>query len=349
MIQNSDIKGKKILLLMPTFFNYQQLLIEELESKGAIVDFVENKQLALDFVSPTCKLRFIRKILFSIFDLKWNYIKSRINLQKKYDIFLCVNGFSFDKKIISSLKSVNPDIKTILYLWDSTSMYDWGHIVSLFDTSFTFDPLDAQKLGIKYLANFYPKNINCDNLESNNSIFFVGTQHSDRYYVIKSILEKNSISTNNIKLLIKYKHFLHNKLVYRFMKNLGSSYAKSYSINYELVEKVIKDDFLIYDSIRQDEILSMMQNSCCVLDIQAPTQVGLPHQMIMALAMGKKIITVNGWIKNYDFYDSKQILIIDRNNPIITNSFIFSNFNVLEIHKSIKKSRIDNWVNEIVS
>lgn len=342
-----NIKGKKILLLMPDFFNYPKILIEELESRGAIVFLVENRLLPLDFESPQCKFRFFRKILFRFFSIKWIYLNSKIDLNEKYDFFLCVNGFLFDKRIITKLKLVNPNIKAFLYLWDSTNMFEWKNITVYFDKSFTFDPLDAEKLNINYLANFYPKNIEKCNVEISEDLFFVGTQHADRYELIKRIVRNNKISTQNIKLYVKYRNILHNKVTYNILKNLKNSFAKKYSLNYELVERKIIEDFLVYDSMSSIEIADMMRVSRCVLDIQAPTQVGLPHQLIVALAMGKKIITVNEWILNYDFYNPDQILLIDRDNPIMSDSFLKKEFEIEEVSESIKQSRIDNWVNVI--
>lgn len=342
-----NIEEKKVLLLMPDFFNYPKLLIEELESRGAIVFFIENRLLPLDFESPQCKFRFFRKILFRLFNIKWIYLNSKIDLDEKYDFFLCVNGFLFDKRIITKLKSVNPNIKTFLYLWDSTKMYEWKNISAYFDRSFTFDPLDADKLNINYLANFYPKNIERNYGVIYEDLFFVGTQHADRYELIKKIVQNNKVSTQNIKLYVKYRNVLHNKLLYKILKNLNNSFAISYSLNYELIERIIKEDFLVYNSINSGEIANMICVSRCVLDIQAPTQVGLPHQLIVALAMGKKIITVNKWILNYDFYNPDQILVIDRDNPIIPDSFIKKEFELEDICESIKQSRIDNWVNVI--
>lgn len=342
-----NIEGKKILLLMPNFFNYPKLLIEELESRGATVIFVENKLLPFDYDSPLCKFRFFRKVVFLLFSIKYNYLTAKTNFKEKYDFFLCINGFLFDKRIILKLKAANPNIKTLLYLWDSTNMFEWKNITQYFDKSFTFDPLDAEKLNISYLPNFYPKSIEKNNRKTSEDLFFVGTQHADRYEFLKKIIQINRISTKSIKLYVKYKHSLHSKFIYYILKRSKGSFAQKYCLNYDLVERIIKDDFLIYESMSPEKISDLISLAKCVLDIQAPTQVGLPHQLIIALAMGKKIITVNSWMVNYDFYNPNQILIIDRDNPIISSNFLKREFEVEEVSASIKRSRIDNWVDII--
>jgi cellobiose-specific phosphotransferase system component IIB len=345
---SKDLDGKHVLLLMPNFFNYSGILIDELEGRGAIVDFIENKQLPFDFVSPRCKFRLLRKLVFTIFDLKWNHIKKQLHNNKSYDYFFCINGFLFDKRIISKLKESNSSIKTILYLWDSTDMFDWEGIENFFDKSFSFDPMDSEKLKIQYITNFYPKDVIKDDFIKND-IFFVGTQHSDRYEVLKKVVENNNVSINNIKLLIKYKNVLHNKFIYHILRKFNNQFSLNYAKNYELIERLRRDPFLIYSPISSDTIIKLMNESRFVLDIQAPNQVGIPHQMMRALSMGKQIITTNSWIKNYDFYNPKQILIIDRNNPVLSKEFLESDFQIDEIHDVIKKSRIDNWIDIIFS
>lgn len=343
-----NLKGKKILLLMPQFFNYSTLLINELERRGAVVEFVENKIQRFDPASPQCKMRFLRQIYYDLFSLRWRYLKKLIYTKVSYDIFLCINGFSFDGKLVQKLRETNPDIHCVLYLWDSTKMYDWGGITSYFDKSFSFDPLDAQQLGISYLANFYPRDVELTNATLTKDIFFIGSQHADRFDVLKKIVTHiKAVSDYEIHLLIKYRNILHHEIVYYFLKKSKSNFAINFVKNYELVENKISEDFLIYSPISPEISRIMMEHSRCVLDIQAPNQVGLPHQLILALGMGKKIITTNNWIVNFDFYNPKQILIINRDNPIISHDFLKADLVVTEFSNSIKNSKIDNWVDMI--
>jgi hypothetical protein len=344
-----NLKGKKILLLMPHFFNYSTLLINELEHRGAVVEFVENKIQRFDPASPQCKMRFLRKIYYDLFSVRWRYLKKLIHTKVSYDIFLCINGFSFDGKLVQELRDTNPDIQCVLYLWDSTKMYDWGGITSYFDKNFSFDPLDAQQLGISYLANFYPKDVELTNATLTKDVFFIGSQHADRFDVLKKIVTHiKAVSDYEIHLLIKYRTILHSKFLYFLFKHSTINYAINFVKNYELIERKIKFDFLIYSPVSPEIVQNMMEHSRCVLDIQAPTQVGLPHQLVLALGMGKKIITTNDWIKNFDFYDSKQILIINRENPIIPISFLKTDLPILKLPESILDSRIDNWVSKIL-
>jgi hypothetical protein len=64
--------------------------------------------------------------------------------------------------------------------------------------------------------------------------------------------------------------------------------------------------------------------------------------------MGKKIITTNQWIHNFDFYNPEQILIINRDNPSISMNFLKTDLPPMRLCESIKGSRIDNWVDRIL-
>ena len=341
-----EINNLRILLFMPVFFNYRGILSEELESRGAVVDFVENKLQKFDYSSPTAQCRIFRILYHKMMSVKWRYAKKNIDWTGKYDIFICVNGFSFDKRIIKRLKKNNSSIKSILYLWDSSQMFSWPDIERYFDKSFSFDPIDAKRKGIEYLANFYPK-LPPQKTEKRIDLFFVGTQHADRFDVISKIIPQTKSGSNiYVKLLIKYRNIFHHGLVYKLMKILNTNYSKYYILNYELIEKKINQSFLTYEPIDFQTIIKKMWNSLCVLDIQAPTQVGLSHQMVLALAMGKKIITTNKWIVNYDFYNQEQFLIIDRENPIIDITFLSHNSLLKET--KIISSRIDRWVDKVL-
>ena len=345
-----QLKGKNVLLFMPIFFNCSDLLIAELKRQEAKVFFVENKIQQFDFSSPSAKLRWIRKVYHKITDSKWKYVNKWIDWSVKYDIFIAVNGFSYDKRMMDKLRERNPNIHTILYLWDSTKMFNWPCIEKDFDHSFTFDPLDAQKLNINYLANFFPKGIELCSDRPTIDLFFVGTQHADRFDIIKKIY--NAINGKQkffIKLLVRYKSNLHNKYFYWLLKILNFRFTANYVLNYELIERKKKLDFLTYDAIAASIIDEQMMNTRCILDIQSPHQVGLPHQMMKALAMGKKIVTTNKWIVNYDFYNEEQFLIIDRNKPYISKVFLEEDYQNQKVHDSILMCRIDLWLTTLLT
>ena len=63
--------------------------------------------------------------------------------------------------------------------------------------------------------------------------------------------------------------------------------------------------------------------------------------------MLEKIITTNQFIQRYDFYNPTNILIIDRNNPVISDKFFEADYEAVpaEIYN---KYSLESWIYEIL-
>lgn len=66
------------------------------------------------------------------------------------------------------------------------------------------------------------------------------------------------------------------------------------------------------------------------------------------IGMNKKLITTNASIVNYDFYNKKNILIINRENPQIDISFFSTPYEKInpEIYK---KYSLSSWILDVLS
>ena len=107
-----------------------------------------------------------------------------------------------------------------------------------------------------------------------------------------------------------------------------------------------KNDFS-YISKKSSEIRDILLSSNVVVDIQHPRQTGLTMRTIEMLGLGKKLITTNADIRNYDFYNPRNILVIDRDNPVIDEDFIRTPYE--EIDEDIRKRySLEGFVREII-
>ena len=98
-----------------------------------------------------------------------------------------------------------------------------------------------------------------------------------------------------------------------------------------------------YKSKTPEEIARIINSSRAVLDIQHPRQTGLTMRTIEMIGMRKKIITTNKSIVKYDFYNPNNIMVIDRNNPMIDSSFFDKPY--FELPKEIyDKYSIKKWI-----
>jgi hypothetical protein len=85
-----------------------------------------------------------------------------------------------------------------------------------------------------------------------------------------------------------------------------------------------------------------------VVDIQHPRNNGLTMRVFEVLGKRKKIITTNITIKEYDFFNDKNICVVDRNNPIIDLDFFNTDNTIMPDHLYYKYS-FYGWLEDIFS
>ena len=101
-------------------------------------------------------------------------------------------------------------------------------------------------------------------------------------------------------------------------------------------------------SVPPDEYRSLIAHSRVIFDTQASYQDGLTARFMWALGAGKKIITTNPHVREYDFYNEDQFYVLDNNINEI-EGFISKPFVVSELQrKMIEPYRIDNWLKTIL-
>ncbi|PKP18382.1 MAG: hypothetical protein CVU05_13595 [Bacteroidetes bacterium HGW-Bacteroidetes-21] len=320
--------SRRILLLSPKYYGIENVIGARLKSLDYEVDWIENKNFHFDYHVSKTNLRLLRRIYFLLFSPHIYHIKRAIKKLegKSYDVLFSINAYSVSPYLFKKLKKRNQSFHSILYIWDSSSMYNWTSEIKLFDRVYTFDPDDAAKYNISYKPNFYVKQD--DGLTSffKNDLYFVGKFNLYRYLVIEQIndmAQKKDI-TLFIKLWPWYKTFYHNYFIYFFLKRIKASkeLIVEYVSNYEAVEGIFNSDFVIKQSISFDDIQRHMLNSKVVLDLPYPKQKGYTHRLIDALAKGKKVITTNLQIKSEQFYNSDQIHLLDSVNPNIDFNWV---------------------------
>lgn len=98
--------------------------------------------------------------------------------------------------------------------------------------------------------------------------------------------------------------------------------------------------------INQEDLSKFYNNTNTILDLVRDKQTGLSFRIFEAMAYQKKIITSNASIKDYDFYNPTNILILDENNLTIDPDFFLTPF--IPIPNEIyEKYTLDSWVNTI--
>ena len=69
---------------------------------------------------------------------------------------------------------------------------------------------------------------------------------------------------------------------------------------------------------------------------------------IEMVGMNKKLITTNQTIKDYDFYNPKNISVVDRKNVVIDDEFLHTSYEPLS-KEMYQKYSLQCWILEVLS
>jgi hypothetical protein len=291
----NTLQQKRILVVVPHYYEYHVHIQQSLQSLGAIVTTVDNKAFQN---SPDNRGT---KWYSATASEKTLYISTKILplCDHYYDICLFVNLFSFQPEILKKLRAANPKINCILYLWDNIKGYKWEINLPLFDRVTFFSSDEAKNYGGSYLP-----------------IFFVGRQSKemppeltyDLMTVCSYQAHRNSV-LNKIAL-----NATHNKKTVYFHLYKNIKVRRFKFIPRRLSEAVSGVDrssgFIKYEKLVFDTVLSLMDRSRCIVDMPYPEQKGSTHRLIQALSMNKKVLSTDAAVVDEDFYDNDLIKVI---------------------------------------
>jgi hypothetical protein len=94
------------------------------------------------------------------------------------------------------------------------------------------------------------------------------------------------------------------------------------------------------------EVINLMEKSKVIIDLIRKDHNGLSFRIFETMALQKKIITTNKSVAQYDFFNPKNILIIDESNITINNTFFSTSYVPLD-SKIFEKYTIKNWVDTV--
>jgi hypothetical protein len=342
----------RLLLLAPDFYGIENEIATRLEKLGFDVSYLENKVLTFDYHGQKASLRLLRRIYYFFFKPDVRYIRKFFceNENPRFDLLFAINCHCVNSSLFKILRKFNPAVRSVVFLWDSLSSYSWEKEVRLFDKSFTYDITDSEKYGISYMPNFYIKPNQIFTGLYHHKVFFAGKFNLKRFNEIDELnkIFQNQEVDSYLKLLAGTKKSFHNSFLYRIIKALPSNTSKlDYVANYEAIEKIIIRDYIIYDSIEFIEVQEHLSGSNVVLDIEYSEQFGYSHRLIEALSQGKKILTTNSSIGRENFFNDKQIKIIDTNKIAIDIEWL-KREEVYEIPNCISDLELTPWLKSLL-
>lgn len=326
------LENKNIFMLSVSFFNYENLIREEMIALGARVDLYDERP-SNSFYSKAI-IRFKRDLYQVNID---KHYKNIINLikNKRYDYFLLIKGEVAPVFFLEFLRKANPEITFIYYTYDSFKNNPNGLcILPYFDRKFTFDREDAIKYQLSFRPLFYASEYATVNQEQSNKykydLSFIGTAHSDRYIISQKL--NDWCEKCNFKMFNFY--FSPSETLFKFKKLTDKNF------------KNFDKQKISFKSLSHKQIIEIYKDSKAILDINHPGQNGLTMRTFETLGAGRKLVTTNADIKSYPFYNQNNIYIISRQYPELEEQFFEKEFKEIESTVYFSMS-LKGWIKEL--
>jgi len=238
-----------------------------------------------------------------------------------YSIILVIQGEGVTPTTLATLRSNYPSAKLVFYTWDSIENKPlFVRNLRFYDRCSTFDPMDAKKFGMLFRPLFYSQKFEqMANTESTYDLSFIGTIHSDRYHIVKSLMGQLPPEARSYAYL-----YLQAPWMYDLRRLLTDTLhgAKRHEFRYVPLSK--------------DQVHAVFFGSRAVIDIEHPKQRGATMRTFESIGSQRKMITTNQSLQEHDFYDSRNIRIINRQAPILDMAFLKEPY--VELPKYIRKN-----------
>lgn len=311
----------KITIVSYDNWGLNEHLKNSLEQKGHTVNHINFFDFKYQYPNFRTKLyNFILKI-FSNKNIKNIYYGNQVlkklgDNPEMQDAILTLKGDFIDPRAIRKFKKYTK--KSIAYFNDSISRYPKiKEVLHCFDEVYSFEKNDCRKNNLKFITNWiYP-------VQANNT--------SPQKYQVYNISSKDKRTAVLSKIAIQ---------------------LKEKKINYRIIifhkKNKIKDSNLEFTSvpIPLSEVNDNLYNSQILLDINRKGQNGLSFRVFESICLEKKLITTNADIKNYDFYNPNNILIIDEKKTEIPLDFFSTEYKKIP-EVIFQKYTLDQWINDV--
>jgi hypothetical protein len=319
----------------PRFHKFESHIVSAIKKAGFVVKFSNEKIDLQNSVLYRLMHKIPCKIRGYFFD---SYVDTIINNSNESDLVLFIRGEFWKERHIDALKKKHPKALFVMYQWDfSENLPHLEEQLPFFDRIFTFDKNDAQHYGFELKPLFFTdahakaKN-NQSEYPLRYKVAFVGTHHSDRFEFVRKFAVVNGLGSDEF-----FYHLLRPKLSYLFSKYIARQNIGT--IRYSDLQST---------ALSETETIAIMMSSECILDIHHEKQSGLTIRSLEALGLGKKLITTNPYVREYDFFNPDNICVIDRDNPLVPDSFLSRPYTPVP-DSVYRKYNVHQWVREFLN
>lgn len=319
----------KICLISFDFWHYDEHIVNKLKEKGIDAYHINigaftHKNFGARMKNTMSKV-FLGKNLKH--EKRQNFIIESLEKIGKQDQILVINPEAIEERVHEVIRKSTD--RNIAYLYDSMSRNPAQHILHFFDTVFSFDDEDVKEFGFKKITNYnYLEYCSAEQQNPQLDLFYITSYDKGR-------LQRLNLLINKI-----------NPLNIRFETIIAGKKSWKNQMTQIVDKKNIAILKFSRKNIPQQSLPKLYKNTKVILDLQRNNQMGLSFRIFEAMALEKKFITDNHTIKNYDFYNPQNILVLNEDFSNIEKSFFEAEYQKLP-QEIYYKYTLDNWVNTV--
>lgn len=327
------LQDRRVLVITPRFFGYEQRIVDRLRERGAKVVFLDDR-----FSNSTLIKVLIRVCPWLIRPKLDAYHRDAIrsNLIQGFDDILFISPESCSAATVKRYREAFPDVRIMLYMWDSFRNKGRRNILEFlkaFDQAYSFDHQDCEKYGMQFRSLFFcdlSKKKQHGSQEEMSAFSFIGTIHSDRYKILRQLKEQAD-------------HFGQRHFIYPYLPSRLHYWLYKFT---KREFRHVRQSNLRFEPLPYSEVLHVIEHSKAIVDIEHPDQRGLTMRTLEVIGSGRKLITTNQNVIDYPFYSSSRILVIDRKAPQIPSSFLELESDPIPA-AILATYSLDGWLDEI--
>lgn len=315
---------KRILFIMPSYYKFDDVVRDGLTQFSGCevtsIDPVGNQAYrhAFDRIKNFLSKVFLNKNLKP--EMKRKYFSHIIDQHDSYDYLIVNRPDVIGSEVFA--KAISKSKHKILLLWDSLEKVPIAHnLIQSFDRTYSFDQQDCEDYGFHKIENYHflgdHPPISTDEFDA----VFLGTL-DQRIEPLKKVLDHLTLQDKTVRAYIYVP-------------------SRKHAISHPHIQQ-------LHEITPFKDAYTFALKGKVVIDIGHENQRGLSFRVFEAMALGKKTITTNKYIKHYDFYNEDNIFVIEDIDRInIPVSFWATPYRELSPQMKAKYG-IENWVKRIL-
>lgn len=320
-----------ILFISSSFFGYAAEIVRALEAHGRQVLWVEDRPATDTATKITARLA--PQLLQAKSERYFDSVIEQAREHPIRDVFI-IKGESLSPAAIRRMRAAFPQARFTLYFWDSYRNMPASspEKVACVDRAFSFDPVDVKvDPRLEYRPLFFldeyaglPAAAKGD-----LDLLFIGTVHTDRYAVIRRIAKALPAGAR-----FETRLYFPSRWIYRARRLFDPAFWQAQRAEF------------IFKPLGKAQVMALIARARAVVDIERPVQAGYTMRTLEMLGAGRKLITTNPRVTEADFYDPQNIVVINRNQPVIPADFLASPYRPVPAELLARYS-LTGWLKEL--